>query len=93
MKTCVTCPFWDVAGTTAPGGAAPPSAGECRRYPPTVTLAVTGHSSPGSYGEDRWPLTGPGQWCGEHPENRTPQPITGEVSIGDRLGFPVGRSR
>ena len=50
---CKNCIFW--VGHPDPGK----PMGQCRRWPPSPTLSVSGLRS-------YWPLVRPTDWCGEH---------------------------
>lgn len=63
-ERCETCRFWEVFDSTEP------SDGWCRRYPPTV---VADHNE--GNGNADFPITKPGEWCGEWQAKRVPLPV------------------
>lgn len=60
-RFCMTCSFWTqtkIEGPGVPGIPGSPALGECKRYAPRPSVG-TGHR------HVLWPLTGPGEFCGE----------------------------
>ncbi len=70
---CETCPFWywDQYGETEVGDV---DMAECRRYAPMAdqepngTKRACARADGISYDSTTWPITGPIDWCGEHPD-------------------------